>query len=211
MQNSLKYIDSMIFDLDGTLWDSTKEIAFSWSTIISKYNNSKKEVTTDELKGYMGLELSVIGEKMFPNIDKNKRDILLKECVEFENKYLMEHGATLYDNLEDTLKALSKKYKLFIVSNCQDGYIETFLKFYNLDKYFLDFECPGRTNLSKAENIKIVIERNNLKSPVYIGDTQMDCDAAKKAGIPFIYARYGFGNTEEYDYVIDNFDELLNL
>ncbi len=92
----------------------------------------------------------------------------------------MEHGATLYDKLEDTLKVLSKKYKLFIVSNCQDGYIETFMKFYNLDKYFVDFECPGRTNLSKAENIKIVIERNNLKHPVYVGDTQMDCDAAKK-------------------------------
>ena len=85
------------------------------------------------------------------------------------------------------------------------------MKFYNLDKYFVDFECPGRTNLSKAENIKIVIERNNLKHPVYVGDTQMDCDAAKKAGIPFIYARYGFGNTEEYNHVIDKFEELLSL
>lgn len=211
MQNSLKDIDSMIFDLDGTLWDSTKEIASSWSTIISKYDNDKKEVTTEELKGYMGLELEVIGERMFPNMDKKNRDILLRECGEFENQYLMEHGATLYDKLEDTLKVLSKKYKLFIVSNCQDGYIETFMKFYNLDKYFVDFECPGRTNLSKAENIKIVIERNNLKHPVYVGDTQMDCDAAKKAGIPFIYARYGFGNTEEYNHVIDKFEELLSL
>lgn len=211
MKNSLKDIDSMIFDLDGTLWDSTKEIASSWSTILNKYENNKKEVTVDELKGYMGLELKVIGERMFPNMDKEKRDNLLRECGEFENQYLMKHGATLYDNLEDTLKRLSKKYKLFIVSNCQNGYIETFMKFYNFDKYFVDFECPGRTKLSKADNIKIVIERNSLKYPVYVGDTQMDCEAAKNAGVPFIYARYGFGDVKRYNYVIDKFEELINL
>ena len=211
MKNNLKNIDSMIFDLDGTLWDSTKEIAYSWSSIIRKYNNDKKDVTVEELKGYMGMTLDEIGNRMFPDMDKLEREKLLKECGDFENEYLIKNVANLFDNLERTLKELSKRYKLLIVSNCQNGYIEAFMKFNNFNKYFLDFECPGRTTLSKAENIKIVIERNNLKNPIYVGDTHMDYEAARKAGIPFIFAKYGFGNVKEYTRAIDKFEELLYL
>ena len=119
---------------------------------------------------------------------------IMNERYKLEYEYLSEHGATLYNKLEDTLERLSKKYKLFIVSNCQDGYIESFFKSHKLEKYFIDYECPGRTGLAKAENIKLIVERNNLKNPVYVGDTQGDAKAAKDANIPFIYANYGFGD-----------------
>lgn len=211
MKHCLENIDSMIFDLDGTLWDATEEIAKAWSSILPKYNTGKKEITKDELKGYMGLPLDDIIEKMFKDMDKEEVKALVKECCEFQNEHLKNNGATLYDKIEDTLKELSKKYKLFIVSNCEDGYIESFLEFYNFDKYFQDFECPGRSNLLKAENIGLVIKRNNLKNPIYVGDTHMDSEAAKKAGIPFIFANYGFGNTNEYTSKIEKFEELLNL
>lgn len=204
-------VDSIIFDLDGTLWDSTEGIAKSWSCVLNKYNYDKKEITIDELKGYMGLQLDEIGRRMLPNLDKELREKLLKECGEFENKYLLKNGATLYDKLEETLKELSDKYKLFIVSNCQSGYIETFLEFYNLKKYFDDFECPGRTNLSKAENIQLVIKRNKLENPIYVGDTHLDGESARKAGIPFVFAKYGFGNTSEYNHSIEKFEDLLNI
>ena len=85
------------------------------------------------------------------------------------------------------------------------------MKFYNLDKYFVDFECPGRTGLPKAENIKLVVERNNLKHPVYVGDTQGDANAAKGANVPFIYAQYGFGSVEEFQDKIESFEELLKI
>lgn len=38
-----------------------------------------------------------------------------------------------------------------------------FFKAHKLDKYFIDYECPGRTGLPKGENIKLIVERNNLK------------------------------------------------
>ena len=211
MKSKFKNIDSIIFDLDGTLWDSTKGVADSWSEVLSKYNFNKKEVSVDEIKGYMGLTLDEIGRRMMPDIEESIRNKLLEECGKFENKYLIQSGAIIYDNLEDTLKELSKKYKLFIVSNCQDGYIESFLEFSNLDKYFVDFECPGRTNLPKAENIKLVIKRNSLKYPVYVGDTHLDGESARKANIPFVYARYGFGKTKEYNHAINKIEELLEL
>lgn len=211
MKNKFKDIDSIIFDLDGTLWDSTKGVADSWSEVLSKYNFDRKYVSPDEIKGYMGLTLDEIGRRMMPEIEENTRTKLLEECGKFENKYLIQNGAIIYDKVEHTLKELSKKYKLFIVSNCQDGYIETFLEYNNFHKYFDDFECPGKSNLLKAENIKLIIERNNLKNPIYVGDTQTDCDAAKKAGIPFVFAKYGFGNVNEYEYFIDKFEDLLAL
>lgn len=211
MKNCLENIDSMIFDLDGTLWDASEQIANSWNLILPKYNVCKTKITTDELKGYMGLPLDDIINKMFKDMDKKEVNALVKECCEFQNEYLKNNGATLYDKIEDTLKELSKKYKLFIVSNCEDGYIESFLEFYNFDKYFGDFECPGKSKLLKAENINLVIKRNNLKNPIYIGDTHMDSEAAKKAGVPFVFVSYGFGDTKQYEYKIDKFEDLLNL
>lgn len=211
MKNKFKDIDSIIFDLDGTLWDSTKGVADSWSEVLSKYNFDRKYVSADEIKGYMGLTLDEIGRRMMPEIEENTRTKLLEECGKFENKYLIQNGAIIYDKVEHTLKELSKKYKLFIVSNCQDGYIESFLDFSKLHKYFTDFECPGRTNLPKAENIKLIINRNKLNNPIYVGDTHLDGESARKANVPFVYARYGFGDTCEYNHAIDKIEQLLDL
>ncbi|MNC58677.1 Phosphoglycolate phosphatase [compost metagenome] len=128
------------------------------------------------------------------------------ECV-----CLAEQGGRLFEQLEEVLKVLSAKYKLFIVSNCQAGYIEAFYKYHQLQKYFADFENPGRTGLSKGENIKLVMERNNLKNPVYVGDTEKDLKAARDAGIPFVFASYGFGEVSDYEYIIHSFEGLLEL
>ena len=203
--------DSIIFDLDGTLWDSTVEVAKTWSTIIAKYNLSRKEVTVEDLKPCMGKLLDEIARILLPDLDEEMQMKIINECCKYENEYLRDYGATLYDKLEETLEKLAKDYKLFIVSNCQDGYIESFFNSHGLEKYFIDYECPGRTGLPKAENIKLVVERNNLKNPVYVGDTQGDANAAKAANVPFIYAKYGFGDVEEFEDKIESFEELLKI
>ena len=203
--------DGIIFDLDGTLWDSTAEVAKTWTSVIAKYNLNRKEVTVEDLKPCMGKLLDEIASILLPELDPKKQMQVIKECCEYENEYLGEYGATLYDKLEDTLKELSKNHKLFIVSNCQDCYIECFFKAHKLDKYFIDYECPGRTGLPKGENIKLIVERNNLKNPVYVGDTQGDANAAKLANVPFIFAKYGFGNVDEFFNSIESFDELLEI
>lgn len=97
-----------------------------------------------------------------------------------------------------------------IVSNCQSGYIELFLRKTGLEPYITDTECYGDTGKNKDENIRLVVERNSLKHPVYVGDTQGDCDAAAKAGVPFVFASYGFGQADHADAVIASFDELLS-
>lgn len=112
--------------------------------------------------------------------------------------------------MEKTLTLLQDKYKLFIVSNCQDGYVQTFFDCHGLGHYFTDFEMSGRTGQAKGENIKLIIARNHLTKAVYVGDTLGDKEAAGYAGVPFIYARYGFGNLDHEDNAIDSIDQIID-
>ena len=204
-------IDSLIFDLDGTLWDSSEGIVATWALVLEHYPEIHKTVTAEELASNFGLPLDQIARNMFPDQTEALRTRLMAECCEKENLYLAKHGGMLFSNLEQTLETLSKQYPLFIVSNCQDGYIQSFYCGNKMEKYFKDCECIGVTGRSKGENIRMVIERNHLKAPVYVGDTQGDADAAAQAGIPFIYAAYGFGDVAVYDDKIHSFEELLDV
>ncbi len=205
-------IDSIGFDLDGTLWDAIDGVCEAWKEVLEKHSKVKKKIVTyEEIKGCMGLVNEDIGKKLFPDLDEALRMKLMEEVCENELKYLGKRGGLLFPKVEENLKELSQKYKLFIVSNCQEGYIECFFKAHNLAKYFVDFESSGATGLTKGENIKLVIDRNSFKNSIYIGDTKGDLEGAKAAKVKFVYAKYGFGNVQEYDYAIDKFEDILNL
>lgn len=204
-------MDSIIFDLDGTLWDSSEVVVAGWHSVLSSYEGIANAVTKEDLQGIMGLQVYEAGLKLFPEVDADTRQKIISECCEVECKHLAKQGGRLYDGLEEMLKALSARYKLFIVSNCQAGYIEAFYEYHQLERYFIDYENPGRTGLSKGENIKLVMDRNHLSSPVYVGDTEGDMRAAQIAGIPFVYASYGFGEVSRYDEKIDHLKELAEL
>lgn len=204
-------IDSIIFDLDGTLWDSSKTVAQSWTQVVQGSPYGKGTITEEDLSKMMGLQTQEIAAILFDYLDEEKQMELILACCQREQDDLLRKGGILYPQLEETLLALSKKFRLFIVSNCQEGYIETFYAFHKLEKYFLDFENPGRTGLSKGENIQLVMERNHIKKAVYVGDTQGDMLSAKFAGIPFVFASYGFGKPEAYDYIIEKPIDLLNI
>jgi phosphoglycolate phosphatase len=125
---------------------------------------------------------------------------------------LDELGGDMYPGLEETIKYLAAKYKLYIVSNCQNGYIETFLSHCPVADHFLGHQCYGTKGQPKAENIKDIVKDHGLKAPVYIGDTTGDRDSAAKAGVPFIYASYGFGKVDEgMIATIDSFGALKEL
>ena len=144
-------------------------------------------------------------------LPREKGEEYANEAFNKNVENLLKEGGTLYPNTRETIINLRKKYKLYIVSNCVKGYIESFLNTSGLKDYFDDYESYGNTLLSKGENIKLVIERNNLKNPIYVGDTNGDMEGARIAGIPFVYASYGFGDVESFDYKIDDISELLNI
>ncbi|KYG89870.1 HAD family hydrolase [[Bacillus] sp. KCTC 13219] len=204
-------IDSIIFDLDGTLWDSRRTVAQSWTKAIQESSFGRGEVTEEDLSKTMGLQIKEIAAMLFDYLEEEKQMELILACCEQEKIDLLRSGGILYPQLEETLETLSKKYRLFIVSNCQEGYIETFYEYHKLEKYFIDLENPGRTGLSKGENIQLIMERNNIKNAVYVGDTQGDMVASKFAKIPFVFASYGFGKPEQFDYIIEKPADLLKI
>lgn len=203
--------DGIIFDMDGTLWDTCKIVADSWTAAL-RDTGVKKVFTVKVIRSCMGLMMEEFAAKCMPEIETDKRLAYLKKCFEYENKYLRQHGGLLFPGVLETLEKLREKYSLFIVSNCQDGYIESFFEGNHTQHLFKDYENPGRTGLAKAGNIRLVCERNSLKSPVYVGDTQGDLNACRDAGVPFIYAAYGFGEVKEgYAARIEHIAELKQM
>jgi len=202
----------ILFDLDGTLWDSSAEVAISWKEALEKRPDVQKEITVEMVQSIMGKGMNDIADILFPEYDLETRRELLMYCCMEENEYIRLHGGQLLEGLEEALRQLKEQgYHLFIVSNCQVGYIEAFLEYHNLSSYFDDFESFGRTGREKGYNIRLVAERNKLEQAVYVGDTQGDYLAASEAGISFIHARTGYGSVEADVKFITKLPELPGM
>lgn len=204
-------VESLIFDMDGTLWDSAANVARSWSAVLDGRDDIGRKITENDIKGVMGMPMDAIAEKLFGHLPKDRQETVMDACGNYENDYLRKYGGELYPRVEETLATLSKLHRLFIVSNCQSGYIEAFLDHYGFAKYFVDKLCWGDTRKSKGESIRILMEKNNVEDAAYVGDIQGDCDSARYAGIKFIHAAYGFGNVDDKDAEIRSFGELLDV
>lgn len=205
-------VEAILFDLDGTMWNALNEIRSTWNQVVANHSEYRKEpISDEELAGCLGLPMTKIAEKLFPGTTTEQQQMLMDECCEVENAYLSEHGATLYPRLEETLMELKKHYKLFVVSNCQKGYIESFMKAHKLSHCFDDIECWGNNLLPKGENNKLIMKRNGVTKAVYVGDTAGDEESARVAGIPFIFAKYGFGEAKDPDYILEAISDLPKL
>ena len=198
----------ILFDLDGTLWDSSATVIDSWNECIAKNTDLGLTFTQAQMRSYMGKTLDKIGDLMFPMLPKEERMRLIGLCSAYENEYLRTHSSFIFEGEKETLAKLHEEYFLAIVSNCQDGYIQCFLDQCGFGELFDDFESAGRTGLDKSGNISLVIQRNNLGKCVYLGDTELDGEAAREAGIPFIHAGYGFGSPDSFDARISDITEL---
>lgn len=204
-------MDGLIFDVDGTLWDSTATVAEAWNRAIQEGSNLDMTLEGDFLKSLFGKTMEQIYNALFPQLSAEEKNRIGDLCFSYENALLEEKPGILYEGVTETLEALYQKTNLYIVSNCQCGYIETLLKTCHLQKYFKDTLCYGQTKTSKGQTIRTLMERNHLKDVIYIGDTQGDADACKEANIPFIFAAYGFGDVPEAAQRIDSIAELLKL
>ncbi|WP_312767336.1 HAD family hydrolase [Epilithonimonas sp.] len=202
--------DSIIFDLDGTLWNASETVvrAFNDSIQAIEFNIN---ITSQTVRDFSGMKMDDIFAQHFSFIPKEKLEEFETIYAEKESQYLKQFGGELFPKVKETLEKLAENYRLFIVSNCMKGYIENFIGFFSFGNLFEDFECFGNDGLPKDKNIRLIVERNNLQNPVYVGDTIWDKESSKKAGVDFIYAAYGFGKIENSKVQIQNFEDLLTV
>ena len=205
----------ILFDLDGTLWDSSDEVAQAWNEAFAdawisfQPKGRQPRLNAEDVKRVMGKTMNEIARIFLPEEPPELQNLIFRQCESHENDYLLQHGGTLFPDVEETLKRLLEQgYLLAIVSNCQKDYVKTFLLSMNMEAYFCDYEEWGRTGKTKGENIRIVMERNRVKEAVYVGDTQKDADSAKEAGISFLWASYGFGNVRDFREKLTRFRDL---
>lgn len=202
-------LEMIIFDLDGTLWD-TIDITVDASNEILKREKLDIRVNYEIVKNGMGHNLKEVSKMYMPDLEEEKRMSLKEEMDNLTHEKILKNGAKLYPDVRFVLENLKEKYKLAIVSNCGDGHIESFIEYYHFKNIFDDYIPASKYGISKAEAIKEVMNRNNVKNAIFIGDTEKDYEASKEARIPFIHAIYGFGKIDDNNIVsINNLKDLL--
>ena len=201
----------IIFDMDGTLWDSAAGVAESWNDAMRQTGYERKPLTARDIQSVMGKTMEDIAEILFPDLNQADQENFLNLCYQLENDYLRKHGGVLYPNIRQIMEHLKETYHLYIVSNCQSGYIEAFLDYYQFHDLIEDIACYGDNGKPKGVNIALLCERNGLDDAVYVGDIQGDYDESMKAGVRFIHAAYGFGSIRENVPEIHKFEDLVGI
>ena len=207
----MKY-ESLIFDIDGTLWDSRALVAEGYNIQLKKEGLDHLCVSAEDLKPLFGKVMTEIADVILASIDPKDRYDLMERCMETENNYLFENECKIgYPGVMETVEALSRQYRLFIVSNSQCGYPELCMDKLGLTPYIEGHMCFGDTGTSKGKTIRTLMEKHNIQNCAYIGDTQGAYEATVEADVPFIWATYGFGTPDGYVAKIDKFEDLLKL
>ena len=204
--------ESLILDIDGTLWDSRALVAEGYNIQLRKENLEHLCTDAETLKSLFGKVMTEIADALFPDFALEVRYPLMERCMATENKYLEENPCHIgYPGIREVLEELKKKYRLFIVSNSQCGYPDLCIEKLGLTHLIEGHLCFGDTGKTKGETIRILMEKYAITSAAYIGDTQGDYEATVDAGIDFIWAAYGFGAPESWVAKADSPQALLEI
>lgn len=206
-----KNYDALIFDLDGTLWDSTVSVAEAWAHTVMELGEELPKVTAEEVSRMMGMTIEEIFKRYFPQLPPDRQKIFSAKLIAKQKMILKHQQGIIYPDVETGLKKLAAAYPLYIVSNCHEPYLEMFFEQSQLESLFKGWECYGRTGRPKTDNLKSLAVAHKLKHPCYIGDTAGDQSAAVKAGMDFYHASYGFGDPESECMRFWDFKELTSF
>jgi len=201
------YSDSLIFDMDGTLWDNVNTYVISWNKGLAQ-RGYHKQVTRDNILGLMGKEARVMLQSILPGATAHEQDLLFDAVITEYQKLLGEMNPVIYEGVLTGLERLSEKYPLFLLSNCEEGGLLNFMRHTKTTPLFLDYMEHGMNLQPKHHNLQLLIEKHGLKAPLYIGDTDSDSKQSELAGVPFVFVSYGFGETDSYSLKFDSFTAL---
>ena len=204
--------ESLIFDIDGTLWDSRALVAEGYNIQLKEEGLEHLFVTAEDLKPLFGKVMTEIADAILASIPESERYELMERCMKTENDYLFANECRIgYPGVKETIAKLSEKHRIFIVSNSQCGYPDLCIEKLGLAPYISGHLCFGDTGTSKGKTIRRLMAEHGIENAVYIGDTQGDYEATVEADVPFIWATFGFGTPAGYAEKIDTFAELLTL
>ena len=193
-------IKLVIFDLDGVIFDSKKNMKLAWNKTSKKFNlNVKFEKYFEKI----GMPFLNILKTL--NIKPDKRIYRFFQKISFQEI----DKINLYDGVTEQLKFLKEKRIKFSIVTSKDFKRSSFL----LRKFKIkpnSIHCPNNILKGKPhpDHLLYCLKKNkiNPNDAYYVGDTKIDYLAAKRANISFIFAGYGYGkNNKLYKNKISKF------
>lgn len=200
--------DALIFDLDGTLWDTTRPVTEAWNQVAS-HRAELPVISEADIQSVMGLPHDEAFERLLGGVKPEQVEEAAQEFYAREVALLQKNY--LYPGVSEGLKALADHYPLYVVSNCETGYLERFMKVSGVGGLFQDAECFGGTRKPKGDNISLILRRNKKSKGAYVGDTAGDQIASRQAGTDFYHVSYGFGSPAQDCLGFDNFPQVRDF
>lgn len=186
---------TVIFDVDGTLFDSSEGIKESIRYTL--VNQNIEMLSEKELNEFVGFSPLFGAFKHFCKLDDN----LAQTCCEIYRKYYKDEKAykqsQVYEGIYELLETLKTQgYKLGVATYKRQDYAVDLMKHFGFDKYFTSIcGADNENKLKKFDILQNCMQElgNNKKETILIGDSYHDGLAAAQMGVGFIGVTYGFG------------------
>lgn len=209
----------LIFDLDGTLIDSSSDIANSVN--VARKSLGLELWPADQIKSHLGDGARRLVERCLPEASRqpNNSELLVDRALQIFKTHYTDHctiQTSLYNGVESTLQKLKSYYQFAVLTNKGKANTVSILKALKIDSIFKlvvggDEFClkPCTDGLEHIMQVLSV----DASSTVMIGDHHTDLEVGRRAGVQTIFCEFGFGNQghENPTISIQNFAQLLDL
>jgi len=204
---------AVFFDLDGTLWDATESTARAWTDVFARYDFGIA-VTKKDIQGVAGRPYLDCLKLICPEAASSSvLSCLLRDLAEAEKAWMGIIGGSLYKGAREAVIDIAKVSTVFLVSNCNQWYLESFISQSHLGEVFSEVICHGSNGKTKAENIRYLMQKHKIADALYIGDTAGDMEASLAASVGYIHVSFGFGGPyiNNCVYTLDSFEPATKV
>ncbi len=207
-------IKLILFDLDGTLVDTSKDITNAVNYALKAHGI--QEITVRDAINMVGEGITRLIEKILGDEKLHMRDEIIKRFIEYYSEHLADYSRE-YPFVRETLEQLNG-YKKAVISNKRELLSSELLDKLDLRKYFNHVAGSDTTSEKKPSPVPIFYVMKKLyakqNESIIVGDSNFDIEAGKKAGIKTVAVTYGYRERQylqDADYIIDSLKDLTAL
>ncbi|WP_274648759.1 HAD family hydrolase [Paenibacillus humicola] len=212
-------VQSFIFDMDGTLFQTNKILEISLEDAFNQLrsrNEWDKETPIDKYREIMGVPLPKVWEALLPDHSLEVRErtdaYFLKRLVE----HIKSGNGALYPNVKEIFRYLTENNcSIYIASNGLTEYLRAIVNYYHLDHWVTEtFSIQQIESFNKSDLVKKILEKYGITYGAVVGDRLSDINAAKDNGLIAIGCKFDFAQENELsqaDIIIDDLIELKSI